>query len=237
MRVHHLELTAFGPFPGTVSLDVDALGAGGLFLIHGPTGAGKTSLLDAICFALFADVPGARTKKGLRSDHAPRDRAPSVTLEFTAGGTRHRIRRSPEYVRPKLRGEGTVAVPAKVSLEAFTAQAWTVTSTRHDEVAERVHDLLGMGLAQFAKVVMLPQGDFAAFLGSSAEERRALLERLFDITAFADVEAWLADRRRESAGAAEAARGRLEVELARLAEATVMGLAVPTTGAGPWTPR
>lgn len=233
MRVHHLELTAFGPFPGTVSLDVDALGAGGLFLIHGPTGAGKTSLLDAICFALFADVPGARTKKGLRSDHAPRDRAPSVTLEFTAGGTRHRIRRSPEYVRPKLRGEGTVAVPAKVSLEAFTAQAWTVTSTRHDEVAERVHDLLGMGLAQFAKVVMLPQGDFAAFLRSSAEERRALLERLFDITAFADVEAWLADRRRESAGAAEAARGRLEVELARLAEATAMGIAVPTTGAGP----
>ena len=69
MRVHRLEIEAFGPFADRVVVDVDALSAEGLFLIHGPTGSGKTSLLDAICFALYADVPGSRSKRGLRSDH------------------------------------------------------------------------------------------------------------------------------------------------------------------------
>ncbi|MGL4177925.1 MAG: AAA family ATPase, partial [Dermatophilaceae bacterium] len=70
MRLHRLEAEAFGPFAERVVLDLDALGAAGLFLVHGPTGSGKTSLLDAVCFALYADVPGARSKRGLRSDHA-----------------------------------------------------------------------------------------------------------------------------------------------------------------------
>lgn len=216
MRVHHLTLEAFGPFAGVVEVDLDDLSAAGLFLIHGPTGAGKTSLLDAIAFALYADVPGARSKKGLRSDHAPADRVPRVVLEFTAAGRRLRVTRSPEFHRPKLRGSGTVAVPAKVSLEEWSAGAWTVLSARHDEVAEVIHDALGMGLAQFAKVVVLPQGDFAAFLRASAEERRTLLERLFDITAYADVETWLAEHRRASSHAAELASASVAAELARL---------------------
>lgn len=216
MRFHHLRMTAFGPFPDEVAIDLDALGESGLFLIHGPTGAGKTSILDAISFALFADVPGRRPRRGLRSDHAPEGRAPQVVLEFTAGGTRYRITRSAEYVRPKLRGSGTTTVPAKVTLEQSVAGRWEALSARHDEVAERIHDVLGLGLDQFAKVVVLPQGEFAAFLRSSAEDRRALLERLFDISAYADVETWLADRRRTTAVAAERATADLETTLARI---------------------
>ena len=88
MRLHRLEVTAFGPFAGTVSVDFDAVGANGLFLIHGPTGAGKTSLLDAVCFALYAGVPGARPGgRALRSDHAGRDAVP-----VGAAGVRRRRR-------------------------------------------------------------------------------------------------------------------------------------------------
>ena len=109
MRLHDLTMTAFGPFAGTERVDFDRLGQGGLFLIHGPTGAGKTSVLDAVCFALYGSVPGARSKdRSPKSDHAPPDLEPEVTLEFTIRGRRIRINRKPRWERPKKRGTGTV---------------------------------------------------------------------------------------------------------------------------------
>ncbi|HET7823318.1 MAG TPA: SMC family ATPase, partial [Ornithinibacter sp.] len=216
MRVHRLEIEAFGPFADRVVVDVDALSAEGLFLIHGPTGSGKTSLLDAICFALYADVPGSRSKRGLRSDHAGPDAVPRVTLELTAGTRRLRITRSPEFLRPKKRGTGVVSVQAMVTLEERRGSRWVALSTRNDEVADVVKDALGMGMAQFAKVVLLPQGDFAAFLRATPEDRREVLERLFDISAFSDVEAWLAEARRTAGADLEAARSTLEALLVRV---------------------
>ncbi|HET6968555.1 MAG TPA: AAA family ATPase [Ornithinibacter sp.] len=216
MRVHRLEIEAFGPFAGRVVVDVDALSADGLFLIHGPTGSGKTSLLDAICFALYADVPGSRSKRGLRSDHAGPDAVPRVTLELTAGTRRLRLTRSPEFHRPRKRGTGLSKVQAAVTLEERTGGRWLPLSTRHDEVADVVKDALGMGMAQFAKVVLLPQGEFAAFLRATPEDRREVLERLFDITAFSDVEAWLAETRRTAGADLEGARSTLATALARL---------------------
>lgn len=231
MRIHRLQITAFGPFAGTVDVDLDALSAGGVFLIHGATGAGKTSLLDAICFALFADVPGARSKKGLRSDHAPRGVRPQVVLEFTADSRRWRVTRSPEYARPKLRGSGWVSVPAHVDLEEQVQRQWQAVSSRLDEVADRIEHLVGMGLSQFAKVAVLPQGEFGAFLRANAEERRALLERLFDIETFAAVESWLADRRRSTGADAEAARARVHLDLTRIADVLAeTGAAPPGVG-------
>ena len=215
MRVHRLEIEAFGPFAERVVVDVDALSAQGLFLIHGPTGSGKTSLLDAICFALYADVPGSRSKRGLRSDHAGPGAVPRVTLELTAGTRRLRITRSPEFARPKKRGSGTVSVQAMVALEERRGTRWVALSTRNDEVADVVKDALGMGMAQFAKVVLLPQGDFAAFLRATPDDRREVLERLFDISAFSDVEAWLAQARRTSGAELEAARSALASVVAR----------------------
>ena len=218
MRLHQLAITGFGPFAGSEQVDLDALASSGLFLIHGPTGAGKSSILDAICFALYAAVPGARAgaRASLRSDHAAEGVIPEVTLEFTASGRHVRVCRSPEFARPKKRGTGETTVPARVVLEECTEGDWSCLGTRHDEVALVLKDILGMGLEQFIKVVLLPQGDFAAFLRASPEERRSVLEKLFDTQRFTDVESWLVERRRVTAAAAGTARGRLSTGLLRV---------------------
>ena len=132
-----------------------------------------------------------------------------MTLELTAGTRRLRITRSPEFLRPKKRGSGLSKVQASVTLEEHRAARWVALSTRHDEVADVVKDVLGMGMAQFAKVVLLPQGDFAAFLRSTPEDRREVLERLFDISAFSDVEEWLAQARRTAGADLDAGRSAL----------------------------
>jgi exonuclease SbcC len=218
VRLHRLQVTAFGPFAATVEVDLDAASAGGLFLIRGATGAGKTSLLDAVAFALYADVPGARSKKQLHSDHAERGAVPSVTLEFTAAGRRLRIERSPEFQRPKARGRGETKVQAKAVLWERRGADWVALSTRHDEIADVVRDVLGMGLEQFSKVVLLPQGDFAAFLRATPEERRSLLERLFDVSSFAGIEDWFAAQRKETGAVVADERAALNSDLAVLAD-------------------
>ena len=230
MRLHRLEVTAFGPFADTVTVDFDAVGVNGLFLVHGPTGAGKTSLLDAVCFALYAGVPGARPGgRALRSDHAGRDAVPLVRLEFGVGARRFRVTRSPEFLRPKRRGDGFTKAPASVVLEEHTGGRWRGITTRADEVGDIVTEVLGMGLSQFSKVVLLPQGEFAAFLRATADERRTLLEKLFDISTYAGVETWLVERRRALAVALAEAETGLTTDLAR-AQDVLGGIPIDVLG-------
>lgn len=220
MRLHRLSMTAFGPFAGTVDIDFDEVASSGLFLIRGATGAGKTSILDAVCFALYAAVPGARPSgRSLRSDHAAPDVVPSVTLEFTASERRFRVERSPEFLRPKKRGQGMTKAPARVVLHEQLSGSWVGKDNRHDDVAAVLTEVLGMGLEQFSKVVLLPQGEFAAFLRASPEARREVLERLFDISSFAGVEDWLAGERRRTADLLAERRSAVTTGLARLADA------------------
>ncbi|MEU0190718.1 SMC family ATPase [Streptomyces afghaniensis] len=202
MRLHRLTVTAFGPFGGTQTVDFDELSAAGLFLLHGPTGAGKTSVLDAVCYALYGSVPGARQGGGqgtaLRSDHAAPATRTEVTLELTVAGRRLEITRQPPWERPKKRGTGTTLDKAQTWLREYdaTAAAWKDLSRSHQEVGEEITQLLGMSREQFCQVVLLPQGDFARFLRADAEARGKLLGRLFDTRRFADVEKRLAERRR-----------------------------------------
>ncbi|WP_329239034.1 SMC family ATPase [Actinoallomurus sp. NBC_01490] len=220
MRLHALTITAFGPYAGTETVDFEALSDAGLFLINGPTGAGKTSVLDAVCFALYGRVPSVRNDaKDLRSQHAPPDRAPEVVLDVTIRGRRFKVTRSPKWERPKRRGQGTTEEKAKVLLQEWRGGAWETWSTRFDEAGQLVTDLLGMSAEQFCQVVLLPQGDFAAFLRAGAEDRRAVLEKLFATEVFAQVEAWLAERRRESGRAADELRLAAESVADRAAEA------------------
>ncbi|MCX5043852.1 SMC family ATPase [Aldersonia sp. NBC_00410] len=200
MRLHTLEITAFGPFAETANVDFDELGADGLFLLHGQTGAGKTTVLDAISYALYGTVPGARREaKRLRSDHAGVDTVPTVSLEATIGGRRVRLTRSPEFARPKRDGSGMRTRPAKARLTWLDGDGQHLS--RISDVGDEVNRLLGMSADQFFQVVLLPQGDFARFLRTDNDDRELLLERLFDTERFGTAEEWLADRRRAGAAA------------------------------------
>ncbi|CCQ15361.1 ATP-dependent dsDNA exonuclease SbcC [Rhodococcus sp. AW25M09] len=219
MRLHSLEITAFGPFAGTETVDFDALGADGLFLLHGHTGAGKTTVLDAVAFALYGTVPGARREgKRLLSDHAAAGAVPQVTLEATLGGRRIKIVRSPEFLRPKLRSTGTTKQHAKASLTWLDGRGQNLT--RLSEIGDAVNALLGMSADQFFQVVLLPQGEFARFLRADSDERGNLLERLFDTGRFGDVEEWFAQRRRELAAELADAHHAIDIMLGKVSQAS-----------------
>lgn len=178
MRLHKLTLTAFGPFGAPQEVDFDALSSAGIFLLHGPTGAGKTSVLDAVCYGLYGAVPGARQSPGtsLRSDHAPVDRPTEVRLELTVGGRRLEVTRRPAQPRPKKRGGGFTTEKAQSWLREYDPEhGWKALSRSHQEIGEEIGGLVGMSRDQFCQVVLLPQGDFARFLRADAEARGKLL--------------------------------------------------------------
>ncbi len=160
VRLHRLRLNAFGPFAGTEEVDFDRLGDAGLFLLHGQTGAGKSSVLDAVCYALYGRLPGARgtARPHLRSDHAAGSERAEVTLELTLQGRRLEVTRSPEWRRPKKRGEGTTVEKGSVRVRERVGGRWEAVTARADEAGLLLQDLLGMRLDQFTTVVLLPQG-------------------------------------------------------------------------------
>lgn len=224
MRLHQLDITAFGPFGGTQRVDFDDLSAAGLFLLHGPTGAGKTSVLDAVCYALYGSVPGARQSgQGLtlRSDHAAPATRTEVRLELTVAGRRLEITRQPPWERPKKRGTGTTLDKAQTWLREYDAGAgsWKDLSRSHQEIGEEITQLLGMSREQFCQVVLLPQGDFARFLRADAEARGRLLGRLFDTHRFAEVEKRLAERRRATEAEVRAGDADLLADAHRMQQA------------------
>ena len=221
MRLHELSVTAFGPFVDQVTVDFDALSAAGLFLLTGDTGAGKTSILDAVCFALYGEVPGDRHgAKHLRSDHASLTAEPQVSLRFSIGERTFRFTRSPAWERPKRRGTGTTRVQAHVVVEEHRDGSWTALTNRLDEAGQLVTGLLGMTVTQFTQVAMLPQGRFQAFLRATSAERQGVLQRLFRTRRFEDVERWLAVRRLELLRASSAAEARTAAVVNRIIEAS-----------------
>ncbi len=229
MRLHELEIAAFGPFTDAVVVDLDDLASQGLFLLSGPTGAGKTSVLDAICFALYGEVPGDRASaKRLRSDQAAPDAEPRVRLVLTLADRRLEITRSPAWQRPKKRGTGTTPQQATVRVREQVGgpdqvpgggETWRTRTTRHDEAGLLLGGLLGMNQSQFTQVAMLPQGRFQAFLRADADERQQLLQKLFGTARFERVEAWLRERRTTLRRADEAAHRRLADAVNRASEA------------------
>ncbi|MCK1816241.1 AAA family ATPase, partial [Streptomyces sp. XM4011] len=228
MRLHRLTLTAFGPFGGTQHIDFDALSSGGLFLLHGPTGAGKTAILDGVCYALYGSVPGARQQApgGLRSDHADPGTPTEVVLELTIGGRRLEVTRRPERERPKKRGTGFTVERAYSALRERTPGedgVWRALSRSHQEIGEELAGLLGMNREQFCQVVLLPQGDFARFLRAGAEDRAKLLGRLFDTRRFAAVEQQLAERRQAATAGVREGDDRLRSLADRLRQAAGAG--------------
>jgi exonuclease SbcC len=171
MRPLRLSLTHFGPYAARQEVDFAELGPNRLFLISGQTGAGKTSLLDAICFALFGESSGEERQPGhLRSRHAPPDAATEVTFDFTQAGRAWRITRSPAWDRPKKRGGGFTAERARVALSPLGANEPPVE--REDQVAARIGGILGLTAAEFRQTVLLPQGRFRELLVAKPKRGR-----------------------------------------------------------------
>ena len=161
MRPHRLTVEAFGPYAGCETVELDDLALDGLFLIYGPTGAGKTFLLDAMSFALYGKVPGARGTHALKSDHAEPRATPRVTLEFSAQGRRYRVDRTPTHSVPKVRGDGDTTKQATATLVHLDGGAAPVpVASSVTEVEREVERLVGLDAAQFHQVILLPQGRF-----------------------------------------------------------------------------
>ena len=179
MKPLRLELTAFGSYPGTEVVDFTVLAPRGLFVVTGPTGTGKTTIFDAMCFALYGVMP----RKGAgeaRSHHADAAAETVVRFEFECDGVRYTATRTPEYERPARRGGGVVKQNASVLIVRHEADGATTELAASVRAANAVsEELLGLDPAQFQRVVLLPQGDVAQFLNADSKAREELLGQLF----------------------------------------------------------
>ncbi|MFM8971687.1 MAG: AAA family ATPase, partial [Actinomycetota bacterium] len=178
MKPLRLEIEGFGSFPGREVIDFEALAPKGLFVVTGPTGTGKTTIFDAMVFALYGVLPGSRQAGDVRSHHAGPETKTEVTFDFDIDGTAYRVTRNPEYERPKLRGSGTTSEGASATLVKRDATS-TVVATGARPCQKACEKLIGIGAEQFQRVVLLPQGEFDRFLTASEDEREKLLRRLF----------------------------------------------------------
>ncbi len=199
-------MSAFGPYAGRCEVDFTKLGGRGLFLITGDTGAGKTTIFDGISYALFGEASGSRRGgEGLRSDFAPPEAETFVSLAFEHRGQRYLVRRSPEYARPKRRGEGTTRQPAAAELTYPDGRV----VAKVGEVTRCIEELLRLNHRQFSQICMLAQGEFLRLLLAGSDERAEIFRRIFDTGIYRRIQQELAARTKEQGGALAAARTHL----------------------------
>ena len=176
MRPNKLIMSAFGPYASKTDLDFSKLGKKGLYLITGDTGAGKTTIFDAITYALFGEPSGeVREVSMLRSKYASPQTPTQVELYFSCGGKDYYIKRNPEYERPKSRGEGTTIEKANAQLHLPNGSI----KTGLKEVNIAVTEILGINRNQFTQIAMIAQGDFLKLLLASTDERKKIFQKLF----------------------------------------------------------
>ena len=176
MRPLHLTMSAFGPYAGQTTVDFEALGTSGLYLITGDTGAGKTTIFDAIAYALYGEASGEnRESSMLRSKYAAPETPTFVELTFSNGGRIYTVRRNPEYLRPKSRGTGTTV--QKADAELTMPDGRVITKAR--DVTAAVTDIIGVDREQFSRIAMIAQGEFRKLLLAQTDERKTIFRQIF----------------------------------------------------------
>lgn len=191
MRPIKLTLSGFGPYAGETEIDFEKLGVSGLYLITGDTGAGKTTIFDAIAYALYGEASGAnRSAEMLRSKYASPDTPTFVQLIFFCRGKNYTVRRSPEYERPAKRGNKQVFQKAEASLSYPDGR--TIDRTAR-EVTRAVEELLGLNRDQFSQISMIAQGDFLRLLLAPTEERQKIFRQIFKTDRYETLQKQLKD--------------------------------------------
>jgi exonuclease SbcC len=234
MRPLKLELRAFGSYPGSFEIDFVKLGQHGVFSITGPTGSGKTTLFDAMVYALYGELPGKREPEDVRSHFAADGDETLVSLEFEVKGTSWTIERRPAQARPKQRGTGVTQQLADVVLRESGKTSGGIVKAR--EVKVRVEELIGLTAEQFQQVVLLPQGEFEAVLKAETKDRVELLRRLFPVQIFNDFTEFLKDvvRQRQQTLGEVSRASEASVDRIRRSFRTVID-ALPAVIAVPWS--
>ena len=185
MRPLKLTISAFGPYAGKMELDFEALGSSGLYLITGDTGAGKTTIFDAISFALFGEASGGNREPGmLRSKYADVKTPTEVELTFCYAGKEYTVTRNPEYMRPKGRGEGMTKQLADAKL--IYPDGHVVTKLK--DVNASIKEILGLDRDQFAQVAMIAQGDFLKLLLADTKERQKIFRDIFHTKLYVELQ-------------------------------------------------
>lgn len=193
MRPIKLTLSAFGPYAGKTELDMDKLGDRGLYLITGDTGAGKTTIFDAIAFALYDGASSEnREVTMLRSKYAAADTPTFVELVFSYAGKEYRVTRNPEYERPSKRGTGITV--EKADAELIYPDGRIVTKTR--DVTKAIQDIIGIDRSQFTQIAMIAQGDFLKLLLVPTEDHKKIFRQIFKTELYQDFQ----DKLKEESG-------------------------------------
>lgn len=210
MRPLNLTMSAFGPYAGRTTVDFSVLGTSGLYLITGDTGAGKTTIFDAITYALYGEASGeSRESSMLRSKYAAPETPTFVELTFLNGGKTYTVRRNPEYTRPKTRGTGTTV--QKADAELTMPDGRIITKAR--DVTAAVTDIVGVDREQFARIAMIAQGEFRKLLLAQTDERKAIFRQIFHTGQYQALQ----NRLKEEAAALDRQCGELEAGLRQAA--------------------
>ncbi len=189
MRPIKLTMSAFGPYAGVTVVDFDQLGEKGLYLVTGDTGAGKTTIFDALTYALYGSVSGEdRDPKMLRSKYADPSTPTEVELVFTYGGKQYKIKRNPDYERPKTKGDGFTKQIASAEL---ICPDGNVYNTKLSIVNDKIVEILGINRNQFKQISMLAQGDFRKFLYASTQEKEETFRRIFQTIPYSKLQSQL----------------------------------------------
>lgn len=195
MRPIRLSIQAFGPFSGKEVIDFTKLGPSPLFLINGPTGAGKSSILDAICYALYGETTGSeRTGDQMRCDYADAALLTEVEFEFELAGKIYLVTRSPDQDVPKKRGEGTTKKTHAASLLELVEGEQKLVANKPTPVAKAMVDLIGLDVKQFRQVMVIPQGKFRELLVANSKEREQIFGQLFQTHIYTQIERALFDK-------------------------------------------